>query len=212
MNFIDFLILGVGCITFFEGARRLDLLALAAKQSEKITNKSETGNQENSLSYRILLNPMSDTNWKPGIGAAINERPFVIFLLIILVLAAISSVLAFVPNYSRMSFLLMVLAFSFAFHSGPDTISAKERYLEIIVSQNPGKLNGHDLRILTKTSKEYHDWPLVQLAFGLLFATTIFLPDWFFFTEAVFLLLIGLVYLGWKYSITKGIYASAPGI
>ncbi len=212
MDIIDFLILGVGCVTFFEAARRIDLLALVKKQSNNITNRSEIGNQENCISYRMLLNPMSDRDWKPGIGAAINERPFVIFLLIILVLAITSSILALVANYSRMSVLLMVLAFSFAFHSGPDTISAKEQYLEIIVTQDPGKLNGHDLRILTKTAKEYRGWPMVQLLFGLLFATIIFWPDWLFFIEAIFLLLIGLVYLGHKYSITKGIYGSAPGI
>lgn len=209
MDIIDILILSVGCMTFFEAARRLDLLKLATKLSEKIENRSETGNQENCLSYRIFMNPLSDANWKPGVGAAINERPFAMFLLVILALAFFGSVLSVVSSYSRMPFLLMALAFSFAFHSAPDKITTKELYLQIIVSQDPGKMNGHDWRILSKTIKEYIDWPRVQLIFGLLFATAFFWPNWLFFIVTVVLLIVGLLYLGCKYSITKGIYGSS---
>ncbi len=64
MVFIDFLILGVGCITFYEAKRRIDLMAPAKEMSRSIEGKSEVGTQDNCISYRILSNPMDATKWK----------------------------------------------------------------------------------------------------------------------------------------------------
>jgi hypothetical protein len=208
MDYITFMVLVVGCIMILEAARRLDLLVHVNRLIEKISNKSEAGIQDNSVSYKILLNPMDDPKWKPRIGAAINDKPFILFLVIILVLTILGGVLTFVADFSEAPILLMILAFSLAFHSGPDNISINERYLQIIVHQNPDELNGHDLKILAKNLNEYNSWPRTQLIFGGLFVLTYFLPSTYLFLLAVFILLAGLVYLGSKYSITKGIFGS----
>jgi hypothetical protein len=208
MNFISFMVLGIGCIMVIEAARRLNLIARVNRLRRKIVNKSEEGIQDNSVSYKILWNPMDDTKWKPGIGAAINNQPFILFLLIILVLTLLGAIMTLIADYTTVPFLLMTIAFSLAFHSGPDKISISEWYLQIIEHQDPSKLNGHDLKILTKNVNEYSSWPRVQLIFGLLFAMTIFIPNSFIFLDALFILLVGMVYLGSQYSITKGIFSS----
>lgn len=145
-----------------------------------------------------------------GIGAAINERPFVLFLLTVLVLAAIGSLLTLVTSYPRLAFLLMALVLSFAFHSAPDSLTINELYLGIVVSQRPGDLNGHDSRILSGAIKKHSSWPWAQLTFGFLFAVIVFLPNSFFFILTLFLLLTGVMYLGRKYSISKGVFGSVP--
>jgi len=159
MEFIDLLTLGVGCITFYEAKRRIDLLTPAKDLSKKIEGKCEVAVQDNCISYRILSSPMNAEKWKLGVGATINERSFVLFLLIVLILAVIGSLLTLVTSYPGLAFLLIALVFSYAFHSAPDPLTIKELCLGIVISQEPEDLYGHDSRILSWTLKEYSSWP-----------------------------------------------------
>ncbi|RDE12831.1 MAG: hypothetical protein C4K48_09495 [Candidatus Thorarchaeota archaeon] len=84
---------------------------------------------------------MDATKWKSGIGAAVNERPLVLFLLIILVLAVIESILSIVTGISRLTFLLMAPVFSPAFHSTPDSLTIRELYLGTVICERPDGLN-----------------------------------------------------------------------
>ncbi|MBY8999216.1 MAG: hypothetical protein KGD60_16025, partial [Candidatus Thorarchaeota archaeon] len=81
----------------------------------------------------------------------------------------------------------------------------------VIAVQDPDELNGHDLRILTKNIKEYRSWPWFQLVFGIVFATSVFWPDWFFFVGFAVILIAGFCFLGSKYSIHRGVFGSEPG-
>lgn len=212
MEYVDFLVLGVGCLIIFEAARRLRLISLANKLGTCISNRNEEGIQDNCLSYKILTRPSEGAKWSPGVGAAINNNPFIIFILVIITLAVFGAVLAYVSSYPKLSLLIISIVFSLALHSGPDKISNEERYLQVIAVQDPDKLNGHDLRILTTNIKEYRSWPQFQLMFGILFASAIIWPEWFFFYGLGFILIAGFCFLGSKYSIQKGVFGSAPGI
>ena len=212
MEYIDFLVVAVGCIIFFEAARRLDMVSSATQMSENIENKSEDGIQDNCMSYKILTRPSEGAKWGPGIGSAINDRPFVIFLLIIIALGVFGTALAYIASYPKTAFLIVAIVFALALHSGPDNISNKERYLQVIAAQNPDGMNGHDLRILAKNTKEYRSWPQFQLIFGLAFVSSFFWPDWFYFIGFGLILLAGFCFLGNKYSIQKGVFGSEPGI
>jgi hypothetical protein len=212
MEYVDFLVVAVGCIIFFEAVRRLNLISSATKVVESISNKTEEGIQDNCLSYKILTRPSEGSKWSPGIGAAINDRPFIIFMLVILALGVFGAVLAYVSSYPKIAFLIISVVFALALHSGPDKISNMERYLQIIAVQNPDELNGHDLGILTYNIKEYRSWPRFQSMFGLVFASSIFWPEWFFFIGFGFILLTGFCFLGNKYSIQKGVFGSEPGM
>ena len=212
MDYIDVLILGVGSIILFEGARRYDLIRLGNRLSKQITNREEVGIEDNSLSYKILTRPSEGTKWSPGIGAAINNRPFLIFMLIILTLGLFGAVVTYVINYTKIGFLLIAIIFAVTFHSGPDNISNGERYLQVINTQDTNVLNGHDVKFIGNTIKEYRSWPLAQILFGILFMSTIFWPDGFFFYGVGLILIIGFCYLGNKYSIQRGVFDSAPRI
>ncbi|MGY5880102.1 MAG: hypothetical protein RTV31_07615 [Candidatus Thorarchaeota archaeon] len=212
MEYLDFLILAVGCLTFFEAARRLDLIVRANRLSENISNRSEDGIQDNCISYKILNSPGDGSKWSPGIGAAISNRPFIIFLLLILALTTFGAVLTLVASYSKMPLLLVAIAFSSMFHSGPDNVSTQERYLETIVFQEPDKMNGHDLRILTENIKAYRSWPWFQLIFGLGFAISVFWSGALMFIGFLVILIAVFYILGSKYSIQKGVFDSASGI
>jgi len=212
MEYLDFLVLAVGGITIFEAARRLYLINLANKLRNAISNMNEEGIQDNCISYKIFYSSGEGSKWSPGIGAAINDRPFVIFILIIITLGVFGAVLTLIASYPKISILIMAIVFSATFHSGPDTISTEERYLEVIVAQDQNKMNGHDLKILTKSINEYRSWPSYQLIFGLAFVTSIFWIESFLFVGFLIILIAGFCVLGSKYSIQKGIFESAPGI
>lgn len=212
MEYVDFLVLGVGCLIIFEAARRLRMISLANKVGTNISNRKEEGIQDNCLSYKILTRPSEGAKWSPGVGAAINNNPFIIFILVIITLGVLGAVLALVSSYPKLSFLITSIVFSLALHSGPDKISNEERYLQIIAVQDPNVLNGHDFRILTKSINEYRSWPQFQLMIGILFASSILWPEWFLFYGFGFILIAGFCYLGSKYSIQKGVFGSAPGI
>ena len=212
MEYVDFLVVAVGCIIVIEAARRLNLISLATKVLKNISNKTEEGIQDNCISYKIMTRPSEGAKWSPGIGAAINDKPFIIFMLIILTLGVFGAVLAYVSSYPKVVFLITAVVFALALHSGPDKISNMERYLQIIAVQDTSKLNGHDLRILTTNIKEYRSWPWFQLMIGLVFVSSIFWPDWFLFIGFGFLLLTGFCFLGNKYSIQKGVFGSEPGM
>ncbi|TFH08991.1 MAG: hypothetical protein E4H14_05345 [Candidatus Thorarchaeota archaeon] len=212
MEYVDFLVAAVGCIIIFEAARRLRLISSAIKFGENITNKAEEGIQDNCSSYKILTSPSEGSKWSPGIGAAINDRPFIIFLLVILALGVFGGVLAYVSSYPKAAFLIIAIVFALALHSGPDKISNMERYLQVFTVQDPVEMNGHDLRILTYNIKEYRSWPWFQLMFGLVFVSSTIWPDWFFFIGFGFILLTGFCFLGSKYSIQKGVFGSETGM
>ena len=212
MDYLDFLVLGIGCIILFEGARRYDLVSLATTLGKNVSNKEEAGIVDNSISYKILSRPSEGASWSPGIGAAISTRPFVIFILIILTLTVFGAVLTVVTNYSKVGFLIVAIIFALAYHSGPDNVTNEEQYLQVIVIQDPDKMNGHDLRILAQNINSYKSWPFTQIMFGLIFMTSIFWPEAFLFYGLGFILIIGFLYLGMKYSIQKGVFDSAPGI
>jgi cytochrome c biogenesis protein CcdA len=115
--------------------------------------------------------PTSDTSWKPSIATTINDGPFIIFLLIILVLGILVSTVSLVARYHRILILLIAIAFSLIFHSTPQRLAIEERYMEIITFFEPGKLNSNDRNILMNSAKKCKSWPRMQLIFGLLFAT-----------------------------------------
>jgi len=208
MEFVDLFIVAVGCIILFEGASRLDLVSSANKLREKITNRSEEGIPDNCLSYKILNRPSEDAKWNLGIESEINARPMVLFVLVILTLTAFFTILMFSASYPRIIFFIVAIVFALALHSGPDNISNNERYLQIIVRQEPEKLNGHDLKFLTKNINDYRDWPQFQVIFGVLFLSSFFWPDWLYFIGVGIVLLLGFFFLGSKYSIQKGVFES----
>ena len=208
MEFLDFLILGVGCIIIFEAARRFDLLAQANKMKSSITNTSEDGIVDNCRSYKILWKTDTDAEWSPGVGSVINTMPFVLFMIIILTLVVFGTLLSIVPSYTRMPLLIVGIVFALALHSGPDSFSRKERYLQVIVNEKQDELNGHDLKILTDHTNSYKSWPWFQVIFGLLLATSVFWPDSFYFIGFVIVLISGFCFLGSMYSIHKGVFHS----
>ncbi len=208
MEFVDFFTIAVGCIILFEGASRLDRVSFANKLGEKIANRSEEGIPDNCVSYKILNGPSEDAKWNLGIESEINARPMVLFVLVILTLTAFLTILMFSASYPHLLFFIVAIIFALALHSGPDNISNNERYLRIIVRQDPDKLNGHDLNFLVKNIKDYRDWPQFQVIFGILFISTFLWPDWFFFIGVGIILLLGFIFLGSKYSIQKGIFES----
>jgi hypothetical protein len=208
MEYVDFFVVAMGCIILFEGAWRLDMVSRATKSRDKITNRSEEGIPDNCLSYKILNSPTDDTKWNLGVESKINERPMVIFVLIILTLAAFFTILMYSASYPRIVFFILSFIFAIALHSGPDNISNSERYLRIITKQDPEKMNGHDLRFLVKKIKDYRSWPEFQVIFGLLFMSSFLWPDWFFFIGVGIILILGFFFLGSKYSIQKGIFES----
>ncbi|MHA1135408.1 MAG: hypothetical protein ACTSSE_02880 [Candidatus Thorarchaeota archaeon] len=167
--------LGVGGIIFYEATRRLLLISAAKKLSENISNREEEGIQDNCMSYKILTRPSEGAKWSPGIGAAINDRPFVIMLLIIVALGVFGAVLAYVASYPKTAFLIVSIVFALTLHSGPDNISNNERYLQVIAVQDSDELNGHDFRILTKkfqrlwklASISADDWDIVCISYFL---------------------------------------------
>ncbi|MBN2228067.1 MAG: hypothetical protein JW779_00625 [Candidatus Thorarchaeota archaeon] len=173
MEYINFLIVGIGCLVLFEGARRLDLVDTAGQFSARILNKNEEGIPDNCVSYKILVSPSEGAKWSPGIGAAIGNRPFALFLLISLSLSIFGALVTYVVSYANVGFFVVAFVFSLALHSGPDKISNSERYLQIIVAQDPSRMNGHDLKFLTRNIKEYRSWPRAQAIFGLIFTTSI---------------------------------------
>ena len=208
MEFVDFFIVAVGCIILFEGARRLDIVTRATKLRDMVTNRSEEGIPDNCLSYKILNRPAEDAKWNLGIESEINARPMVLFALVILTLAAFFTILMYSASYPRIVFFILTIVFALALHSGPDNISNNEQYLRIIVRQNSEKLNGHDLKFLTKNIKDYRDWPEFQIIFGILFISIFLWPDWFFFIGVGIILVLGFFFLGSKYSIQRGIFES----
>ena len=208
MEYADFFIAAVGCIILFEGILRLNLVSRASKLREKITNRSEEGIPDNCLSYKILNRPSDESKWNLGLESEINARPMVLFALVILTLAAFFTILMFTASYPRIAFFILAIVFALALHSGPDSISNNERYLRIIIKQDSEKLNGHDLKFLTKNLKDYRDWPLFQVILGILFLSIFLWPDWFFFIGVGIILLLGFFFLGNKYSIQKGIFES----
>ena len=208
MEFVDFFIVAVGCIILFEGARRLDIVTRATKLRDMVTNRSEEGIPDNCLSYKILNRPAEDAKWNLGIESEINARPMALFALVILTLAAFFTILMYSASYPRIVFFILTIVFALALHSGPDNISNNEQYLRIIVRQNSEKLNGHDLKFLTKNIKDYRDWPEFQIIFGILFISIFLWPDWFFFIGVGIILVLGFFFLGSKYSIQRGIFES----
>jgi hypothetical protein len=208
MEYVDFFVIAAGCVILFEGARRLDMVSHASKLREKITNRSEEGIPDNCLSYKIMNRPSEESKWNLGLESEINARPMLIFVLVILTLAAFFTILMYSASYPRIVFFILTIVFALALHSGPDHISNNELYLRIIGKQDPEKLNGHDLKFLTKNIKDYRDWPLFQVIFGILFISIFLWPDWFFFIGVGIILLLGFIFLGSKYSIQKGIFES----
>ena len=117
-------------------------------------------------------------------------------------------VITLVVSYTHVGFFVLSLVFCLILHSGPDNISNSERYLQIIVSQDPSKMNGHDLKYLVSNINTYVSWPWFQGIFGLAFATAFIWIDAFMFYGLLLILLAGFCFLGSKYSIQKGIFQS----
>ena len=210
MEFIDLSIVGLGIVLLVEAISRLRLVSMADTLKDAISNTSESGIPDNSISYNILWSPSDGTEWSPGVGAALSSRPFFVMLLIILTLTGFGAILSYVPSTSKLLFLFVGIVFVLALHSGPDPITTKERYLRVIVSQDPGKMNGHDLRILATSIAAYRSWPWAQVFFGLALVSSLLWIDAFLLVGLGIIVIAGFLFLGSKYAIHKGVFVEAP--
>ena len=183
---------------------------MANTLKDAISDTSESGIQDNSISYKVLWSPSGGTEWSPGIGASLSSRPFFVLILIVLTLTGFGAILSYVPSTSKLLFLFVGIVFVLALHSGPDSITTKERYLTVITSHDPTKMNGHDLRILTTSIIAYRSWPWAQLMFGLAFAGSLLWIDAFLLVGLGIILIAGFIFLGSKYAIHKGVFVEAP--
>ncbi len=211
MEYIDWVTLGIGCLIIFEAARRLNLIRVTSELRGKISNREAEGIPDNCISYKILTSPSEDSKWSPGIGAAIDNRPFAIFLIILLILAGFETLIMYVASYEHVGLFVVAFVFALVLHSGPDKISNAERYLQTIITQDTSKLNGHDYKYLVASINVYVSWPYAQLIFGVAFATAYIWIQALMFYGLLLILLAGFCFLGSKYSIQKGIFYSDYG-
>lgn len=206
VEILDIFLIGLGIITIYEAVQRLRMIGNTREFSEKIKATGTDGNYENSRSYRLLTTPIETVNWSPGIGAYLSERPILIAVIVAIILALFGESVGLMIGYSKVTFVFLAGIFAIAFHSGPDKISIEEHYLQKITKEDQNNLNGHDKEYIRKATSEFRERSFMQCLFGLCFLAAALLPADLFVIDTVFVLIIGFLYLGSKYSIQKGIF------
>ncbi|MFW9871399.1 MAG: hypothetical protein ACFFEL_17360, partial [Candidatus Thorarchaeota archaeon] len=73
-------------------------------------------------------------------------------------------------------------------------------------------MNGHDQNYLTAAISEFRGWSFMQGFFGFCILVAAFLPPWFLLADSILIAVLGLLYLGSKYSIHRGVFGEAPRI
>ena len=212
LEILDFFLIGIGALTLYEGARRLDMIGKANDFRKTFEGAEESGNYENSISYKIMMRPIIQSSWSPGIGSYLNDRPILLALAVVVVLALLGQAIGLAIVYSKLAIVFLGGIFAIALHSGPDRINIEEYYIQNIVNEDPTELNGYDQKYMNTSISEFRGWSMMQGFFGGCILIAAFLPPWLLLADSLLIVILGLVYLGSKYSIQKGVFGEAPRI
>lgn len=212
MEILDFFLIAIGAVTLFEAATRLDMIRAANEFKKSFLGAQEVGSYENSTSYKIMMKPLNRASWNPGIGSYLNDRPILLFLGVIVILAIAGEAIGLAMVYPKLTIVFLGGVFAIALHNGPDKINIEENYLQQIIDEEITTMNGHDQNYLTAAFSEFRGWSFMQGFFGFCILVAAFLPPWFLLADSILIAVLGLLYLGSKYSIHRGVFGEAPRI
>ena len=206
MEFIDIFLLGIGIFTFFAAAKRLDMISAAEYFRNNLDGVAAEGIREDSVSFRLRKEPLFLTPWKRGRFSSLNERPILLLIAIVLVMALFFQVIVLAMTYTKFAVLIGYVVIAVAFHNGPDDLNIDEFYLRKITKKDTTTLNGHDILFIKRAVRNFKSWTRMQGVFGLSFMLSIFLPITLLFIGFLLLILFGFLYLGYKYSVDRAIF------
>ena len=206
MEFLDIFLLGIGIFTFFAAAKRLDMISAAEYFRNNLDGVAAEGIREDSVSFRLRKEPLFLTPWKRGRFSSLNERPILLLIAIVLVMALIFQVIVLAMTYTKFAVLIGYVVIAVAFHNGPDDLNIDEFYLRKITKKDTTTLNGHDILFIKRAVRNFKSWTRMQGVFGLSFMLSIFLPITLLFIGFLLLILFGFLYLGYKYSVDRAIF------
>ena len=206
MEFLDIFLLGVGIFTLFVAAKRLDITDAAESFKNNLDGIAVEGIREESVSFMLRKEPLFLTPWKRGRFSSLNERPILLLIAFILVLAVIFEAFILAMTYTKFGVLISYVVIAVAFHNGPDDLNIDEFYLWKITRKDSTILNGHDALFIQRAASSFKSWSRMQGVFGLSFMLSIFLPIGFLFIGFLILILLGFLYLGYKYSADRAIF------
>lgn len=148
--------------------------------------------------------------WNPGLGSFLNARPMLVFMIIVIILAAFLGSVGLVATVPKAILLVLAFVLAAALHSGPDRYTLFEYYLHLNTEADGVKLSNRDLGILSYVKSHFEGWVLLQAIFAVGLFVGVILP---LQIAAVYVLLLALamfVTLGCAYEVQKGIFAG-PG-
>ena len=206
MQFLDIFLLGIGIFTFFAAAKRLDMISAAEYFRNNLDGVAAEGIREDSVSFRLRKEPLFLTPWKRGRFSSFNERPILLLIAIVLVMALFFQVIVLAMTYTKFAVLIGYVVIAVAFHNGPDDLNIDEFYLRKITKKDTTTLNGHDILFIKRAVRNFKSWTRMQGVFGLSFMLSIFLPITLLFIGFLLLILFGFLYLGYKYSVDRAIF------
>lgn len=206
MEFLDIFLMSVGIFTFYVAAKRLDMIGAAESFKNSFEGVEAEGIREDSVSFRLRNEPLFLSPWKRGRFTYLNERPILLMIAFILVIAVVFEVLILAMTYTKFAVLIGYVVIAVAFHNGPDDLNIDEFYLIKITKKDPTTLNGHDVLFIQRAANNFKSWTRMQEVFGLSFMLSIFLPIALLFVGFLLLILVGFLYLGYKYSVDRAIY------
>ena len=155
MEVLDVFIVGIGILTFFEAAKRLNIAGKAEAFKGSFEDVPPEGILEESTSFRLREEPLFLTPWKSGFGSFLNDRPILLVLAIVLMLGVFLTLVVLAMTNMKFAAVLIFSIIGWAFHNCPDHLNIDEFYLQKITMKDSTTLNGHDVLFIEKASSDF---------------------------------------------------------